>query len=157
MISDYQIGCLNFYSDCFVDRLEHFSVNNKLKGQIVTAPDTFCNSKSTLDWDSRVLLKEKVDELLAAGFLRNSESTFSSPVYPKKFKELNVRKLFICPDYYELNQITMAVSYYVPAAGDITRSICKSSLFSVIVLKDAYHQIALEEESIPKTAFETSK
>lgn len=102
-------------------------------------------------------MKEKVDELLSSGVLRASESPFSSPVHPKKFKELNIRKLFICLDYFDLNEITINFNYHVPTPKIVIESVCESNLFSRIVIKDALHQIGLEEESIPKTAFETSK
>ena len=133
--------------------LKESNVNNKLSTSILTFQNSYCNDRSKLNYEDKELLKEKIDEYLKAGILKQSTSQWSSPVYPNKVN----RKLYIRADYSDLNSITKDNIYYLPSIKVVLDSICQSSLFSKIVIKDAIHQIALDEKSKPKTAFDTGK
>ena len=59
----------------------------------------------------------------------------------------------MCVDYRQLNAKTIPAVYPIPCTNDILDSLNGGKVFSVLDLKDAYHQIALKEEDQHKTAF----
>lgn len=103
--------------------------------------------------DQNDLLGQKVSELLRSGHLVRSNSQWSSPAFPKYINN----KLELCVDYSELNGITYGANYQVPTCRDLLNSICYSKFFSVIVIKDGFHQLHISEDSRHKTAFQTGK
>lgn len=85
------------------------------------------------------------------GILRVSFSDYSSYVSPQYVND----KLELFVDYTNLNLITIKRNYIIPSIQPLIRSITESNLFSKIIIKDAYHQLPLTEDSKPKTAFLT--
>nr|GEV44602.1 putative reverse transcriptase domain-containing protein [Tanacetum cinerariifolium] len=61
----------------------------------------------------------------------------------------------ICIDYRELNKLTMKNRYPLPRIDDLFNQLQGSSIYSKINLRSGYHQLRVQEEDIPKTAFRT--
>ena len=58
-----------------------------------------------------------------------------------------------CIDYRKLNNVTTPDQYPLPNIAEIVDLIGQAKVFSTLDLKSGYWQIAIEDASIPKTAF----
>ncbi|XP_045108006.1 uncharacterized protein LOC123502806 [Portunus trituberculatus] len=87
------------------------------------------------------------------GIIRPSRSAFISPVVPIVKKDGKIR---LCVDFRNLNQHVLNDSYPLPNVNNILHNLGKGKMFSCLDLKQGYHQIQLNEESKPWTAFATS-
>nr|GFB46659.1 putative reverse transcriptase domain-containing protein [Tanacetum cinerariifolium] len=72
----------------------------------------------------------------------------------KQLKELS-NKGFIRPNYRELNKLTVKNRYPLPRVDDLFNQLQGSGVYSKIDLRSGYHQLRVQEEYIPKTAFRT--
>ncbi|GKA56659.1 putative reverse transcriptase domain-containing protein, partial [Tanacetum coccineum] len=97
-------------------------------------------------------LSEQLKELSDKGFIRPSSSPWGAPVLFVKKKDGSFR---ICIDYQELNKLTVKNSYPLPRIDDLFDQLQGSSVYSKIDLRSGYHQLRVQEEDIPKTAFRT--
>lgn len=97
-------------------------------------------------------LKRQLDELLEAGFIRPSQSPWGAPVLFATKKDGTLR---LCVDYRSLNRLTKKNCYPLPRIDDIFDQLSDAKYFSKIDLRSGYHQIQINEESIPVTAFRT--
>ncbi|GKA92286.1 putative reverse transcriptase domain-containing protein [Tanacetum coccineum] len=91
-------------------------------------------------------------ELSDKGFIRPSSSPWGAPVLFVKKKDGSFR---MCIDYRELNKLTVKNRYPLPRIDDLFDQLQGSSVYSKIDLRSGYHQLRVQEEDIPKTAFRT--
>ncbi|KAJ0481098.1 putative nucleotidyltransferase, Ribonuclease H [Helianthus annuus] len=97
-------------------------------------------------------LSTQLQELLDKGFIRPSFSPWGAPVLFVKKKDGSFR---MCINYRELNKLTIKNRYPLPRIDDLFDQLQGSSFYSKIDLRSGYHQLRIQEESIPKTAFRT--
>ncbi|GJV22535.1 putative reverse transcriptase domain-containing protein [Tanacetum coccineum] len=97
-------------------------------------------------------LAEQLQELTDKGFIRPSSSPWGAPVLFVKKKDGSFR---MCIDYRELNKLTVKNRYLLPRIDDLFDQLQGSSIYSKIDLRSGYHQLRVQEEDIPKTAFRT--
>ncbi|GJV58378.1 reverse transcriptase domain-containing protein, partial [Tanacetum coccineum] len=97
-------------------------------------------------------LSEQLKELSDKGFIRPSSSPWGAPVLFVKKKDGSFR---MCIDYRELNKLTVKNRYPLPRIDDLFDQLQGSSVYSKIDLRSGYHQLRVQEEYIPKTAFRT--
>ncbi|GJT24165.1 putative reverse transcriptase domain-containing protein [Tanacetum coccineum] len=79
-------------------------------------------------------------------------ATPGAPVLFVKKKDGSFR---ICIDYRELNKLTVKNRYPLPRIDDLFDQLQGSQFFSKIDVRYAYHQLRVNEDDIPKTAFRT--
>lgn len=96
----------------------------------------------------KIIYKE-IDRMLDLGVIEESSSPWSSPMR----LVLKPGKVRLCLDARKLNSVTQKDAYPLPNIDGIFARLPKAQLISKIDLKDAYWQIALEEESKAYTAF----
>ncbi|GJY85059.1 putative reverse transcriptase domain-containing protein [Tanacetum coccineum] len=97
-------------------------------------------------------LSEQLQELSDKGFIRPSSSPWGAPVLFVKKKDGSFR---MCIDYRELNKLTVKNRYPLPRIDDLFDQLQGSSIYSKIDLRSGYHQLRVQEQDIPKTAFRT--
>ena len=98
----------------------------------------------------RQIAIDTIKELLEMGIIEKSASAWSSaPVMVKK-SDGTTR---FCIDYRDLNKVTKKDAYPIPSMGSILDKLRSAKYISKIDLKQAYHQIPLEESSKQYTAF----
>lgn len=101
--------------------------------------------------EDNAVIEHKVQELLTKGYIKESNSSISSPVV--LFKKGS--KIRMCVDYQRLKKMTIHRPYPIPHMEDLYDSIGTARVFSVLDLKSRYHQIKIRETDTFKTAFVT--
>ena len=98
-------------------------------------------------------MEEQVKDLLAQGFIRPSASPYGVPILfvPKKDGRWRM-----CIDYRALNKQTVKDQFPLPRIDSLLERLGQATVFTELDLASGYHQIAMEETSIQKTAFCTN-
>ncbi|GKA66187.1 putative reverse transcriptase domain-containing protein [Tanacetum coccineum] len=97
-------------------------------------------------------LSTQLQELADKGFIRPSSSPWEAPVVFVKKKDGSFR---MCIDYRELNKLIMKNRHPFPRIDDLFDQLQGSSVYLKIDMRSSYHQLRVQEEDIPKTAFRT--
>lgn len=97
-------------------------------------------------------LKTQLAGLIRKGFIQPSTSPWGSSVLFAAKKDGGWR---MCIDYRALNKATIKNAYPLPRIDDIFDQLRKAKYFTKIDLRSGYHQIRLDPETIPLTAFRT--
>ena len=100
------------------------------------------------DW-----VKEEIDKLLEAGVVRESHSSWSAPIVVVPKGDGGKR---LCVDLRALNKITRTYVWPMPRVEDIFAKLEKAMFYTTFNLRSGYHHIALDRDSIKKTAFVAS-
>ncbi|GKA03627.1 putative reverse transcriptase domain-containing protein [Tanacetum coccineum] len=95
---------------------------------------------------------DQLQKLCNKGFIRPSSSPWGAPVLFLKKKDGSFRT---CVDYIELNKLILKNRYPLPRIDDLFDQLQGSSVYSKVDLRSGYHQLRVQEEDIPKTAFRT--
>lgn len=102
----------------------------------------------------RMAIDAEVKKLLEMGIIRRSNSSWSAPVLLVKRKDDPTRPR-LCVSYVALNKIVPDDKFPLPPIEDIFQILKDCQYFTVADIASGFHQLELDEESIPKTAFST--
>lgn len=101
-------------------------------------------------------IRAQVTKLLENDLIEHSQSPYNSPLLlvPKKSLD-GTPKWRLCVDFRMLNRKLIPDKHPLPRMDDILDGLGRARYFSVIDLHSGFHQIPLEHESRPLTAFST--
>lgn len=102
--------------------------------------------------EKAVAAKAEIEHLLKNNIIRPSSSPWSSPIHMVRKKNNSWR---LCGDYRKLNAITVPDKYAPPLIHSLFPLLHRKTIFSIIDLKRAYHQIPMHQDDIQKTAITT--
>ena len=94
--------------------------------------------------------RNHIQDLLAKGIIRESNSPYASPIVLVRKKNGDLR---LTVDYRLLNSRTIRDQYNIPKIEETLQSLTGAAWFSVLDLKSGYYQMEMEEEDKEKTAF----
>ncbi len=94
-------------------------------------------------------VRRHLQELLAAGIIKESHSPYASPIVIARKKNGRIR---MCIDYRTLNSRTVPDQYTMPRIDEVLDCLTGSRWFSVLDLRSGYYQIAMAEDDKEKTA-----
>ena len=97
-------------------------------------------------------VREEVLKLVELGIAVESHSPWASPVVPVPKPDGSVR---VCIDYRRLNAVTVGDPYYMCTLDEILERVSTSRVISKLDLAKGFYQIAVDRESVDKTAFIT--
>ena len=102
-------------------------------------------------------INKQVDEMLEQNIIEPSDSPWNFPLLavPKKSTD-GSRKWRVVVDFRRLNDVTLDRVFPLPHIVEILDQLGKSSYFSTLDMTNGYHQVLLDEDAKPKTAFNTS-
>jgi hypothetical protein len=161
MNEDERIAILNLikkYSQIVKFANEPLGSTNLLKHTIKTKNDDPIYSRNyRYPIAFKKDIKIEIDKLLKDNIIRPSNSPYNSPVWivPKKPDASGKRKVRLVIDYRKLNNNTIDDKFPLPNIEDLLGKIGRATYFSALDLASGFHQIEVEPESIPKTAFST--
>lgn len=111
-----------------------------------------CYRPYRLSLKERELVRDKVNELVDSGIVRESHSNFASPIVLVKKKDNSFR---LCCDFRALNKLTLKQNYPMPNIEEHLNLLCGKYYFTSLDCNQGFHQIAVEPNSVAKTAFVT--
>ena len=97
-------------------------------------------------------VKNYIDDLISNGWVRQSCSSYSSPIVCVRKKDGGMR---LCIDYRRLNAKTIPDAQPIPRIQDILDSLGGKRWFTTLDMSKAYHQGYIAEEFRHLTAFST--
>ena len=98
-------------------------------------------------------LEEQIRDLLAQGFIRPSCSPYGAPVL---FVPIKDDRWWMCVDYRALNKQMIKDHYLLPWIDLLVDHLGQAKVFSKLDLAQGYHQIAMANDSVEKSAFCTN-
>lgn len=154
------INLLRKYPNVFKTENDPLSATNLQEHKIKTKTDDPIYSKNyRYPHHFKENIKEEIKKMLESKIIRPSNSPYNSPVWivPKKIDASGKRKIRMVIDYRKLNRETIQDKYPLPNIEDLLGKLGKATIFTAMDLCSGFHQIKVEENSIPKTAFSTDQ
>ena len=143
-------NCVNQFSSLFT---ESSGATNLIEHHINLTTEGFVRSKLfPLPYSMCEELKKDRDDMIKMGVIRESTSSYSSPVVVAKKKD-NKNRVFV--DYRKLDKLTVVDPEPMPTAGELFHNLGGGKYFSRIDLSKGYWLVKVPEEDRYKTAFVT--
>ena len=142
---------LEQYSDVFASSSTELGRTTIIKHEIHTGDARPIKQQPyRVSQSQKVEIEKQINTMLEQDVIRVSSSPWSSPVVLVKKKDGTTR---FCVDYRKLNAVTRKDSYPLPRIDDALDALSGAKYFTTLDLQSGYHQVAMDTNSIDKTAF----
>lgn len=144
------------YHDLFHLENNKLTFTNQIKHKIRTTDEIPVYTKSyRFPEIHKKEVETQINKMLAQNIIRPSNSAWSSPLWviPKKLDSSGKQKWRIVIDYRRLNAKTIGDRYPLPNIIDLLDKLGRCLYFTTLDLASGFHQIEMDPEDIPKTAF----
>lgn len=144
---------LDSYKNCFAKDLGSLGCTNTTEMNIeLTSQRPVVYRPYRLSHHERDKVRQMVGDMLDAGIIRESVSSYASPIILVKKKDGTAR---MCVDYRMLNSITVKERYPMPLIEDEIARLSGQACFVTLDLMSGYYQVPISEKSKHLTAFVT--
>ena len=150
------IKTLKPFKMVFANENDQLTFTHEIKHEIKTTDENPIHQKTyKYPYHLRNEVSEQIRKMLDSGIIQESSSAWTSPIWvvPKKMDNSGKKKYRVVVDYRKLNEKTPADRYPIPEISEILDRLGKAQYFSVLDLASGFHQIEVEPNDIPKTAF----
>lgn len=150
------IAICSKYADIFHIEGEPLTFTNKIKHRIKTTDEIPIYTKSyRYPYVHREEIRNQIQEMLAQGIIKPSDSAWSSPIWvvPKKADASGKQKWRIVVDIRKLNEKTIDDKYPIPNISDVLDKLGKCQYFTTLDLASGFYQVEMDPNDTHKTAF----
>jgi hypothetical protein len=98
-------------------------------------------------------MQKQIAALLELGYIKPSQSPYGAPVLFVKKPRSNELRMVV--NYRAINKLSKRNAFPLPRIDDMLDHLVDATTFSLIDLRQAYHQCRLVDSNVPKTAFRT--
>ncbi|XP_043478302.1 uncharacterized protein LOC122508807, partial [Leptopilina heterotoma] len=105
-----------------------------------------------MSFNEKEHLQKILDSLIAHKIIRVSDSIYAAPIVMVRKKNGEYR---LCVDYRFLNKLILRDNYPLPLIEDQIDKLYNKRFFSLLDLRDGFHHIDVEPESVKYTSFIT--
>lgn len=142
---------LRKYSDVFAFSKSELGTAKGVKHSIrLTDPHPFKDRPRRIPPAFYKEVKDHIEEMLACGAIRRSNSPWCSNVVLVRKQDGSLR---LCLDFRRLNSRTIQDAYHIPRIEETLDRLSGSSWYSCLDLQTGYWQVEMNEEDKDKTAF----
>jgi transposase InsO family protein len=144
---------LNEFSDCISTSFKTLGKTQTVSLNITCNSDNpvFCHPYRLAE-SQKTILRDIISELLDNKIIRESRSSYASPITLVPKKPSGVR---LCIDYRRLNAITVRDRYPLPLIEEQIDKLGGNKYFTALDLASGFYQVPVAKDSIHKTAFVT--
>ena len=140
------------FRDVITNEIGH---TDRIQHRIEIIRDTNLKQKQyPIPYAYRESVKKELDQLIKTKKIRRSNASFASPVVVVRKKSGQIR---LCCDFRELNKVTKVDAEPIRDTRELLEEIGSSEIYTHFDLNRGFWQIAMEESSIPYTAFATDE
>lgn len=118
----------------------------------LTSDTPFYGAPRRLSYSDRIEVDRIINDLLSKGIIRPSDSPYASPIVLMKKKNGEFR---MCVDYRWLIKLTVRDNFPLPLIENCLEYLDSKICFSLLDLKNGFHQVKMDTESIKYTSFVT--
>jgi len=126
---------------------DNYTVSVRIKD-----PSIYAYAPHRFAYAERIQIREITDDLLNRGIIRPSTSPYCARIVPVKKKN---GKLRLCVDLRPLNNRIEKQKFPFPIIEDCLAQLSGKTIFTLLDLRDGFHQIKVEEESMKYFVFST--